>query len=184
MTTWINPHPEKTIRRVIISNAGVDQNMWRFMPHLGLTAAMLPASAGLAPTKVVSSNSVRDAVKASALLKEAGTMIDAGRSTEAIVKLEAALKADDANTGAWMALSALCAKTASVGEFKALVARWTKAEPDNYQAYNALGRFLEDKKLNAEALAAYKKSLKIEWNQPLIGQASERLDKQLKPAEK
>ena len=184
MTTWFNPHPEKEIRQVTITNAGIDEKKRSFIPHLGLTAAILPSAQNLAAKKYISANAIRDSVKSNALLKEAATMIDAGKDKEAVVKLEEALKADDANTGAWMALGALRAKTASIPEFKELFGRWTKAEPDNYQAYNALGRFLEEKKLDAEAFAAYKKSLEIEWNQPLIGQASERLDKKLKPGEK
>jgi Tfp pilus assembly protein PilF len=118
------------------------------------------------------------------LFKEAGTLSEAGKDKDAVARLEEALKADDSNTGAWMALSVLRAKTATVEEFKALFARWTQAEPNNYQAYNALGRFLEEKNLHAEAFAAYKRSLEIEWNQPFILQAAERMDKKLKPGEK
>jgi hypothetical protein len=43
-TLWINPHPEKPIKQVVISNAGLEAKQWRFMPHFGLTAAILPPS--------------------------------------------------------------------------------------------------------------------------------------------
>jgi hypothetical protein len=41
-TLWINPHPEKTIKQIVLSNTGLDAKQWRFMPHFGLTAAILP----------------------------------------------------------------------------------------------------------------------------------------------
>ena len=41
-TLWINSHPEKPIKQVVISNAGLDARQWRFIPHFGLTAAILP----------------------------------------------------------------------------------------------------------------------------------------------
>ena len=43
-TFWVNPHPEKEIKQVIISNAGLEPKQWRFIPHLGLTAAILPGT--------------------------------------------------------------------------------------------------------------------------------------------
>jgi hypothetical protein len=52
--------------------------------------------------------------------------------------------------------------------------------PENYQAYNTLGKYLEKKGRLAEALAAYKKSLSIEWNQPPTSEALNRVQKQLK----
>ena len=41
-TLWVNPHPEKPIKQVVISNAGLEAKQWRFIPHFGLTAAILP----------------------------------------------------------------------------------------------------------------------------------------------
>jgi hypothetical protein len=184
MTTWLNPHPDKEIRQVTLSNTGVGESQWSFIPHLGLTAAVFPSGGAPVSQKAAGPGSRRDPARSSALFKEAGTLSEAGKDKDAVARLEEALKADDSNTGAWMALSALHAKTSTVDEFKALFTRWTKAEPNNYQAYNALGRFLEEQKLDAEAIAAYKRSLEIEWNQPFIMQAAERLDKKLKPGEK
>jgi hypothetical protein len=50
-TLWINPHPEKPIKQVVISNAGLDEKQWRFIPHSGLTAGILPP-ASTTPTSV------------------------------------------------------------------------------------------------------------------------------------
>ena len=51
--------------------------------------------------------------------------------------------------------------------------------PAQYQAHNVLGKFLESKGKLADALAEYKKSLELEWNQPPTIESKVRLEKQL-----
>ncbi len=52
---------------------------------------------------------------------------------------------------------------------------------ENLQAYNVLSRFLDSKGKTAEAVAEYKKSLSIEWNQPPISAKVNELEKALVP---
>jgi len=113
------------------------------------------------------------------LLQEGLTLLDNKQPAEAAIKLEASLQADDRNAGAWMALCGVKAETLGVEDFTALCRKWIQAMPENYQAYNTLGKYLEKKGRLADALAAYRKSLEIEWNQPPTGVAVNRLEKQL-----
>ena len=172
-TLWVNPHPQKTIKQVVISNAGLEVKQWRFIPHFGLTAAILPAES---TTPVAA----KDPQKSESLFHEATTLIEKKQTKEAAAKLQAALDADDQNTAAWSALTRLDAETDNVQAFTALCGRWAQAMPKSYQPHNVLGKFLETKGRLAEALAEYKKSIEIEPNQPSIREDFERLDKKLK----
>ena len=172
-TLWVNPHPEKTIKQVVIGNAGIDLKQCRFIPHFGLTAAILPAESA-APA------AARDPEKSRALFQQAAPLIDKKQTKEAVAKLQAALDADDRNTAAWSALTGLRARTDDIDAFSALCGRWAVAMPRNYQPHNVLGKYLEDKSKLAEALAEYRKSVQIDLNQPPILGDIERLDKKLK----
>jgi hypothetical protein len=172
-TLWVNPHPEKTIKQVVISNAGLEQKQWRFVAHFGLTAAILPAESA---TPVAA----KDPQKSQTLFHEASTLMEKKQTKEAAAKLQSALDADDQNTAAWTALTGLRAETDSVEAFTALGGRWAQAMPKSYQPHNVLGKFLETKGKFPEALAEYKKSIEIEANQPPIREDIERLDKKLK----
>ncbi len=68
-TLWVNPHPEKTVKQVVIGNAGLEPAQWRFMPHLGLTAAILPAESA-APA------AAKDPQKSRALFQQASDLIE------------------------------------------------------------------------------------------------------------
>ena len=172
MTVWVNPHPEKEIAKIVITNQGLPANERRFLAHLAVTVAIqgeVKASVGPA----------RDAKKSQALLQDAIELKQAKKMAEANAKLEEAIKADDQNVGAWVTLTEIHADTDSVDAFTALCKRWFTALPKNYQAHNVLGRYLEGKGKLADALAEYKKSLELEWNQPPAIECKTRLEKQL-----
>ena len=175
-TLWVNPHPEKPIKQVDISNAGLDVKQWRFIPHLGLTAAI----AGKESAAAGKPDEVRDADKSQRLLQEALVLMESKKTAEAADKLEAALQADDRNAGAWTALTGLRAETLGVEDFTALCRKWNQAMPENYQGYNTLGKYLEKKGRLADARAAYQKSLDIDWNQPPTSEALNRVQKKIK----
>jgi Tfp pilus assembly protein PilF len=156
---------------VVISNTGLDESMWRFIPHLAVTVALQP------PLSAPVLQAQRDTAKSAALLQEALALMAAQKATEASVALEAALQADDRNSGAWIALTELRARTDTAEAFTALCRKWFAAMPENYQAHNVLGRFMEGKGRIPEAMAEYRASLAIEWNQPFIMQALEKLGK-------
>ena len=170
-TLWVNPHPEKTITRIVISNAGLDSKQWRFIPHFGITAALSseakPAAAESRPAESAKH------------LKAALQLLEQKKPADAAAKLEAALAADPKSTAAWQTLAQLRADTATPKQYRELCQRWMQADPANYQPCNALGRYLEAKGQLKEALAAYRSSIKIEWNQPFIDRAIVRVQKQL-----
>jgi hypothetical protein len=170
-TLWVNPQPQKTIDKIVITNAGLEPDQWRFVPHLGITLAMLPTGGGLA---------TGDAAKASALIAEATKLLDAKDTKGATAKLDAALVADPANAGAWQLLTSLRSKTDDPKTFTALCQKWMAADPKNPKPYNILAAYLEDKGQKEEALRLYKQSLQIEWNQPPAGEAVRRLEQELK----
>ncbi len=170
-TLWVNPHPGKTIKSIVITNSGLDAKQWRFIPHFGLTAAVSPE----AQAKVVQSRPVESAKH----LKAALELVKQKKPTEAIARLTEAINADPKNTAAWLTLAQLRAKTANEQQYRDLCHRWMKADPDNFQPHNALGRYLEAKGHLTQALSVYRKSIKLEWNQPFITKAIVRLEKQL-----
>jgi hypothetical protein len=172
-TLWVNPHPEKPIKQVVISNAGLAPEQWRFIPHFGLTAAILPPESTLPVA-------AHDPEKSQALLRQAMALIEKKQPKEAAAKLQAALEADDQNTAAWAVLTSLRAETDNIDAFTSLCRRWSGAMPQNYQPHNVLGKYLEKKGKLAEALVEYRKSFLIEPNQPPIRDDIERLDKKLK----
>ena len=172
MTTWVNPHPEKEIAKVVITNRGLPVSERRFLAHLAVTVALQAEAKSPA-------GPARDAKKSQALLQEA-ICAEAGQETaEAIAKLEEAIKADDQNVGAWVTLTEIRSATDGADAFTSLCQRWFAAMPGNYQAHNVLGKYLEGKGKLPEALAEYKKSLELEWNQPPAIEAKTRIEKLL-----
>ncbi len=170
-TLWVNPHPEKTIDKIVITNAGLEPDQWRFTPHLAVTLAMLSKGGEIA---------AGDAAKAKALIAEATRLLDAKDTQGAAAKLDAALAADPANAGAWQLLTSLRSKTDDPKTFTALCQKWMAADPKNPQPYNLLAAYLENKGQKEEALKLYKQSLQIEWNQPPAGESVRRLESELK----
>jgi hypothetical protein len=169
MTLWVNPHPEKEVAAVVLTVKDLppSEQGLRFLAHLAVTAAIMPN--GAAPS------AARDAKKSQTLLQEAMTLRQAKKDAQAAAKVEEALQADDQNAGAWTTLTEIHAASDGVDAFKAICGRWFQAMPKNYQAHNILGKYLETKGKPAEALAEYKKSLALEWNQPPITEAVKRL---------
>jgi hypothetical protein len=172
-TLWVNPHPEKLVKQVVISNAGLEPTQWRFIPHFGLTAAILPAESATPAA-------AHDPVKSQALFREATDLLDKKQIKEAVTKLQAALDADDQNTAAWSTLTGLLNKINNVDAFTALCGRWAQAMPKSYQPHNVLAKYLETKGKLADAVAEYKKSIQIDANQPPIRDDIERLEKKIK----
>ena len=138
------------------------------MAHLGLTAAILPEPKAPAAE--------RRPEKAAELLDTARSLYKQDKKEEARAVLDKALEADDTNMDAWGLYAELLTGAASVDEFTAFCERWSAAVPASFHPWNVLGRFYESQQMPAEALRAYRKSLEIEWNQPDVLQATERLE--------
>ena len=171
-TLWVNPHPEKAVKQVVISDAGLADKDLRFLAHLGVTAAMLPSE--------TASPAARDSAKSRALFLEASALNEKKQTKEAAAKLQSAIDSDDQNTAAWTALTDIRSRTDDTDAFAGLCEKWAKAMPRNYQPHNVMGKYLESKGKLAEALAECRKSMEIEPNQPPVWADMERLNKKLK----
>ena len=172
MTTWVNPHPEKEIAKIVITNRNLPVAERRFLTHLAVTVAFQAETKGpVGPA--------RDAKKSQALLQEAISLRQAKKTADAIAKLEEAIKADDQNVGAWITLTEIHSAADGVEAFTSLCKRWFAAMPTNYQAHNVLGKYLESKGKLVDALTEYKKSLELEWNQPPTIEDKTRVEKLL-----
>jgi hypothetical protein len=170
-TLWVNPHPAKEIKEVVLTNRDLPPALWRVMPHLALTAAILTAEPA----------SARDPARSEVLRLEAEVLIAQHKGPEAVAKIGAALHADSRNVSAWRALADLQIAAGNEGELRQVCQRWMTAMPDNYVVYNVLAEFLNKKGQKAEALKLYRQSLEIEWNQPPTLQAIQRLEKETAP---
>ncbi len=71
-TLWVNPHPEREIKEVVLTERDLSDDQCRFVAHLGLTAAILPADKQPAAG--------RDAAKSQQLLQEALKLLADGKS--------------------------------------------------------------------------------------------------------
>jgi hypothetical protein len=108
-----NPHPDKTIKQVVIDDMGMEPKQQRFLALLGVTAAILPPES-------TSPAAAHDPKKSRALFIEASALIDKKETKEAAAKLQAAIDADDQNTAAWTALTDIRAKTDNIDSFTKL----------------------------------------------------------------
>ena len=155
-TLWVNPCPDKEITEVVLTTKGLPAEECRFVAHLAVTAAILPekATASVGP-------GAPDPKKSQALLQEAIKLTQAKKDALASAKLEEAIKTDDQNVGAWVAITEIHAQTDKVETFTALCQRWFQAMPKNHQAHNVLGQFLEKKEKYADALAQYQEFLPL-----------------------
>jgi hypothetical protein len=173
-TLWVNPHPEKEIKEVVLTERDLKDDQCRFVAHLGMTAAILP------PVKQPSTAQAgRDEAKSRQLLQEALKLLADGKTADAAARLQAAVQADDQNNAAWKEWTDLAARSPKPNEALAVANKWVAAMPNSYPARNGLGDLLEKQGKLKEALAQYDKSLQIEWNQPPILQAKIRVEKAL-----
>jgi len=172
---WLNPAPGKHIKEVILSVADQPEDNRRFVAHLGLTVALLPE-----PTPQPERDeptAKRQPERSRALLAAARKLHQDGNKKGALAALDKALVSDNTNAGAWDLYAALLAPDAEPAEFRSLCERWAAAIPEAARPWNVLGRFYESKEMTREALPAYRKSLDIEWNQPDIMEAIQRLER-------
>ncbi len=165
-TLWVNPHPGKDIKEVVLSTEGLPQKQWRVIPHLGLTVAVLTEG-----------TATRDPVRAASLLKAAEVLAADGRPKDAVASLEAAVTADDQNISAWQTWVTLLIKDGNATAVRNVCERWMAAMPASYVACNVLADYLDKQGQTEEALRLYRRSLDIEWNQPPALQAIQRLEK-------
>ena len=163
MMRWVNPKPEVPVKAVRFVNSGMSG-----VPSLiGLTAVV----------KKDSKETTAEIAKAQDLLKQAQRALDSGKVAEGKALLKQAISASPALDAAHQALADLCEKGGKEEETLDAYRQWTQAGARTPLPWNRLGEILEKRKDYKGALEAYKQSLKIEWNQPPIGEAKSRMEK-------
>jgi hypothetical protein len=164
---WVNPRPEAPVAAVRFANPARQA-----CPILiGLTA-VVPSGAQAPPAA--------DAARAQDLLRQglaAAQERDEARARELLAQ---ALAADRSLSGAHQALAESYEREgneqAALEAYQAWIASGTRTP----LPYNRVGVILERRQDWAGALAAYTKSLEVEWNQPPILEAKSRAEKRLK----
>jgi Tfp pilus assembly protein PilF len=121
----------------------------------------------------------RTAAKARAKkrLEEGLAAFTAGKDTEARDLLQKALSEDGTLHAAHLALANVYEKLKDEDGALAAYRAWVKAGAKTPLPYNRLGEILEKRKDYRGALEAYVRSLQVEWNQPPIIEARQRLEK-------
>jgi hypothetical protein len=180
-TLWVNPHPEKEIAEVVLTTRDQPQSNWRFIAHLAVTAAILPAGANPPVGPANPPVAQRDPKKSQALLQEALKLLADNKADQANAKLQQSVQADDQNIAAWKEWANLTAKTAQPDAATALSRKWIAAMPKSYEAHNMLGQLLEKDGKFPDALKEYRESLRLEWNQPPIVEAAKRVQQKVSP---
>ena len=163
---WVNPRPEEPVAAVRFANPARQA-----CPILlGLTAVVRPGSQAPQAT---------DAMRAQELLRQGLAAAQARDEARARDLLTQALQADPSLSGAHQALAESYEREGNEQAALEAYQAWIAAGPRTPLPYNCVGAILERRQDWAGALAAYAKSLEVEWNQPPILEAKSRLEKRL-----
>ena len=162
---WVNPKPEVPVKAVRFFKPGETGGV---PVLLGLTAAV--SRADNPQTKA-------NAAKAREQLKEALKMLEAKDEAKAEKLLKDAIALDSSLSDAHQALADICEKKGDENVVMDVCRAWAASGAKTPLPYNRIGQIQEKRKDYKEALAAYSKSLEIEWNQPPVIEAKSRLQK-------
>jgi beta-galactosidase len=163
---WVNPKPAVPVKAVRFANPAM-----KAVPMLlGLTAVVPKGSLAQAPDVQA---------RAQALLAQASRAVAAKDDAAAEKILKEATTLDPTMTAAHQALADVHGRRGDETAALAAYQAWANAGATTPLPYNRIGDILERRKDYKGALAAYTKSLEIEWNQPPAIEAKARLEKLL-----
>ncbi len=163
---WVNPRPGVPVKQVRFANPRL-----ACVPMLvGLTAAVKGGGRGTA----------EDNAAAQDWLKQARAADSANRLEDAWRLYRQAVNTDPSLADAYPGLLAVAERMKD--EDRVLESAWTwgLAGLPAYVPWNRFGEILEKRKDTRGALEAYRKSLELEWNQPPIMGAVQRLEAAVK----
>jgi tetratricopeptide (TPR) repeat protein len=159
---WVNPKPDVAVKAVRFANP----NRSAVPILIGLTAAV---RADAKP------DVAKNLAEARSLFAKAARAIADKQEDKAKEFLKKAVGIDPSLTAAHQALADLLERagdeSAALDEYRS----WAQSNLSTPLPYNRIGEILEKRKDYKGALDAYTKSLKIEWNQPPIIEAKERV---------
>ena len=166
MMLWVNPLPDKPVVSVRFSNP----TRQGVIGLIGLTAV----------SKKGANEPTVPLAQTQQVLKQAQEAIKSGKTDLAKSLLKKAIAASPEFMDAHQALADLCEQGGKDDELLEVYRQWTGAGAKTPLPWNRLGEILEKRKDYKGALEAYKRSLKIEWNQPPALEAKARLEKLVK----
>jgi hypothetical protein len=161
---WVNPKPDVPVKAVRF-----------YKPEPGSVPVLLGLTAAVA--KSGDTQAKANAAKAQDQLKEARKMFAAKDDAKAEILLKEAIALDPSLSDAYQALAELCEKKGDEHVVMDVCRAWAASGAKTPLPYNRIGQILEKRKDYKGALAAYSKSLEIEWNQPPIIEAKSRLQR-------
>jgi len=165
---WINPYPEKVI-------ASLDfESMVQAIPILlGLTVADLPSGQARAAAPA------GDREKAEVLSAEGEELLAAERYEQALAKFEAAALADPSFLRPLVRMARIHEQLNQWPEAERAYLRALEVNPHSTEACNSLAAKYRQQWELEKALRMYRRSLDINWNQPLAKTALDELEREL-----
>lgn len=167
---WVNPYPDKIVVSIDCVMKGAESHTTPVI--LAMTAGVKAAGTATADDQ----KSKGDArAKAELLMKQAEEQIAAGKLAEAEATLKSAELADPDFGRAAFLLGQTYRNTKRFTEAAKEYQKAAGLMPDNTEVLNEMGAMFEAQKKKTRALMAYRESLKINWNQPPVLDAVNRL---------
>ena len=160
--TWVNPRPDAPIKALRFAHPS-DHGVPVLMALTTIVAADQKVAADAAQ-------------KARELLSRALQALQSNDLKTARDLLQQALKTDATLAAAHQALGDIAERSGDEKAALEVYRAWAAAGASTPLPYNRIGQILEKQKDYKGALEAYTRSLKIEWNQPPIIEAKERVE--------
>ncbi len=159
---WVNPRPDAPIKALRFAH-----------PTRQAVPVLMALTTIVAADQKVAAEA---AEKARELLSKALQALQSNDLRTARDLLQQALKTDGTLAAAHQALGDIAERSGDEKAALEVYRAWATAGADTPLPYNRIGQILEKQKDYKGALDAYTKSLKIEWNQPPIIEAKERVE--------
>jgi len=167
---WINPHPEKTIASLDV--------LYRPDPQSLITPIVAGVTAGVkadAAATALPPGPPRDADKARTLTKEAEALFNQGQYAPAAERLRHATAADPLSGRAFWLLGRSLHRAGRRDEAIRAYRTAVGLLPESTEVLNDFAETLVSQGKKIQASAIYRQSLRLNWNQPPVLDALERL---------
>ena len=165
---WVNPYPQRKI-------ASIDC-VYRCPPDSATTPIILGIAAGVKVGKEAKTENPKgDLAKAQEFTKQAEELMAKGNYDKAAELLAQAQLADPSYGRAAFILGRACRLTKKYPEATKAYRSAAGLLPDSTEVLNELAAMLETQGKKIQASAVYRQSLRVNWNQPPVMEALNRL---------
>jgi len=166
---WVNPFPGKKIATI--------DCLYRCDPNALATPIVMGIAAGMKADKETGTEEIHgDRVKAKTLTRQAEELMAKGSYDQAIDLLAQAQMADPNYGRAAFMLGRSCRLSKKYPEATKAYRTAAGLMPDNTEALNEFAAMLETQGKKIQASAVYRQSLRVNWNQPPVMEAVNRLN--------